>query len=605
MERDRAGPGPELAAGDTLPPFPGQGEPASAPRGCVMCSSLYLRFNGQLPCWDHVGEGHVLRTVTREGLESGRERDLFSFPELLHIRGSFAQGALPYPGDCERCALLGHLHGGLPADPERVRVLHVEPSFACHLSCPLCIPAKARRRLMPPPHSMDPALFEAFLGRLREDGVREVGVLLFEGRGDPLMNPALGRMVRAAKAAFPRTVTNVVTHGCYPFRPWLVTGGLDVLTLAVDGVRPESYARYRVGGDLGAALALMRSACEERRRERSPLRVVWRYILFEWNDGDDELREAARLAATIGAELRFLRTHSEGRSLRFADGASLSAALRRLGVDAAEQSTFELKSREGTTSSVDHVAAEHAAALLAAAREAFRRGDQRHAVDLLDQALARDPGIAPSRGAGTVRERLGQVLGEVLQAARAPSTLSGLAALCREGGDGDGSSRLLERYLQLAPGAADRGPIAAERHLKEAIAALRDDRTREAVVSVRTALRLDPGLVLPEEPVPLARLVACHLDTILQGGPAPSTLCALAFLCDRLLGDRASAAVLYSAYLRAGGDPPDREDVERRLRRLERGWTAGELAGAVWRRVAPRLGLARAGAAHAAERRSR
>jgi hypothetical protein len=338
------------------------------PRGCVMCGSLYLRFNGQLPCWDNVGEGHVLRTVTKSGLDAGTEESLFAFQDLLHIRRSFAAGELPYPEDCRRCAMLGHPNEEPEPYPTTLQVLHVEPSFYCHLSCPLCIPAAERHGRMPSPHNLDPALFEAFLRRLRADGVSAVKYLLFEGRGDALVNPAVGRMVSAAKDAFPGVLTNVVTHGSYPWKPWLASSGLDVLTLSVDGARPESYARYRVGGDLRMALALMRRACDEGRRARNPLRVVWRYILFEWNDGDDELAEAGILAAQLGAELCFMRTHSEGRSKRFPDEESLVAALRRLGIHVAAQSTFEIKTREGTASSFALVEAEHAAGLLSAAR---------------------------------------------------------------------------------------------------------------------------------------------------------------------------------------------------------------------------------------------
>lgn len=538
------------------------------PGGCVMCGSLYLRFNGQLPCWDHVGEGHVLRSVTREELESASGESLVAFPALLHIRSSFAAGLLPYPDDCRRCAMLGHLDDHVGASPATLRVLHVEPSFSCRLSCPLCIPAPERKRRMPPPHNLDPSLFEAFLRRLRADGVSAVRYLLFEGRGDPLMNPAVGRMVAAAKDAFPGVLTNVVSHGSYAWQPWLVSCGLDILTLSVDGARPGSYGRYRVGGDLDEALALMRRACGEGARARPPLRVVWRYILFEWNDGDDELAEAGALAASFGAEIRFLRTHSDGRSRRFPDEASLSSALRRLGLEGAGQSTFELKSREGTRSSLDLVEAEHVAALLAAARAACRRSDEASANVLVREALARDPGLrwegdAASAG-GLIRTRIDEISGSV----RFPSTASGLAAICRDEGDGGSAERLLDRYLALAPGAPDASRIVAERHLKRAMEAARRNDEDEAGLEVRRALERDPGLAIAPGARRPRDLVRTHLADILARGPAPSTLCALAHLSDRHLRDGASARVLYDAYLRVAGDAPNCSAVEDRVRRL-------------------------------------
>lgn len=559
-----------------------------------MCGSLYLRFNGQLPCWDHVGEGHVLRTVTREGLESGRERDLFAFPELLHIRTSFASGVLPFPGDCARCALRGHLDGGPSSCPEEVRVLHVEPSYHCHLSCPLCIPAAERRLRMPSPHTLDPALFEAFLHRLKEDGVSKIRVLLMEGRGDPLVHAGLGPMLRAAKAAFPGVLTHVVTHGCYPWKPWLVGGALDVLTLAVDGARRESYGRYRVGGDLDQALALMRRACEERGPARSRLRVVWRYILFEWNDTDEELREASRLASSFGAELRFLRTHSEGRSRRFPDAGSLAATLRRLGIDATIQSTFEIMSTEGVASPTDDVEAGQVAGLLGLARRAHRRGDERHTVELLAEGLAMDPGGIPAGDFETADRLLRASLPGILRGARWPSTVSGLASLCREWGDTEASTKLLERYLVLAPKAADRDAIDADRHLRRAISAFEEGEENLAAEELREALCLDPGLPVPRTGQSAAELVDRYLDEVLALGCASSTLCGLAHLCDRGLGDRRSARRLYSAYLRNAGEAPNRTAVEARLRQLERGGPLRSAAGRLWHRLAEPLRIGRA-----------
>ncbi len=31
---------------------------------CMMCTSLYVKANGDIPCWDDVGESHILRRFT-------------------------------------------------------------------------------------------------------------------------------------------------------------------------------------------------------------------------------------------------------------------------------------------------------------------------------------------------------------------------------------------------------------------------------------------------------------------------------------------------------------------------------------------------------------
>lgn len=100
-------------------------------------------------------------------------------------------------------------------------------------------------------------------------------------------------MVRLAKRYFPTTFTKVTSHGNFPFRPWMFDCDLDLLRLSVDGAFPDSYARYRVGGELEAALRLMRDLRDAGRRSANSLEVEWKYILFEWNDSGREIREVA------------------------------------------------------------------------------------------------------------------------------------------------------------------------------------------------------------------------------------------------------------------------------------------------------------------------
>jgi hypothetical protein len=54
---------------------------------------------------------------------------------------------------------------------------------------------------------------------------------------------------------------------------------------------------------------------------------VWQYILFEWNDGDEEIARARTLAAEAGARLSFVVTHTPGASRRYVDGSPATARL--------------------------------------------------------------------------------------------------------------------------------------------------------------------------------------------------------------------------------------------------------------------------------------
>ena len=417
-----------------------------------MCTSLYVKANGDIPCWDDVGESHTLRRLAPKTSDRAIE-PLFHSPELVHIRESLRIGAVPFPGLCERCAVLGH--GELPtaSKPTSIQVLHLEASYLCHLSCPQCIPAKLRPSLSAPPYNMSAAMLQSLMEQLLREGVTTVRTIHFEGRGDPLANPNLGELIRLSKQYFPNAIAMVTTHASYPYKSWLTTCGLDILRASIDGAFAASYEKYRIGGNLDRALCFLRTLRNERSRFKTPMKVIWKYILFEWNDSDEEMQHAASLATELDCDLHFALTHSPGRSKRFAEPALLQQHLRKLGVPASFELTYQLNPGSAGTA-IEGTAAEYAETLLKAAFECAQRSNTEGAVEHLIRALAHDPGLSlvEDHGKSTIRVYLKQIL----LSARFPLTLTWLAAISREWKDGESSLLLLRRYLELAPDAPDR-----------------------------------------------------------------------------------------------------------------------------------------------------
>ncbi len=113
----------------------------------------------------------------------------------------------------------------------------------------------------------------------------------------------------------------------------LVHSGIDEVTFSVDGATPDSYARYRQRGDFERALANMRAMTDEKRQsERDVPFINWRYILFTWNDSQEEMDTARTLAAEIGVDRLTweITDHPESAfSRRFAPGTTDHTAIRR------------------------------------------------------------------------------------------------------------------------------------------------------------------------------------------------------------------------------------------------------------------------------------
>lgn len=427
---------------------------SSSPRGCMMCHSLYISANGDIPCWDDVGESHILWQLDAADAPAQPSQALFHHPKLVHIRQSFIGRQVPFPGLCERCAVNG-CGSAHELRPKVMQVLHIEASYLCHLSCPQCIPARDRKRLKEPPYHMTAAVMERVLARLRTEGVTDLQFVHFEGRGDPLSNPQLKDLIRLCRQYFPRTCIGATTHGSYPFLKWIPESELDLLRFSVDGARAETYSKYRIGGSFDKAINFMAALKQARDHTKSKLQVEWKYILFEWNDSDDEIGTAFAMSRELGVRLHFCLTHSPGKSMRFPTTAALQDVLRRVAPGASCDSTFQLRTDEQKMIEASAVSAQCASSSIIAALDTLRQGQEPAALSSLREALRHDPGLVCQCEHVRARDLLTHHLDEILARATSPATLSGLAAVCREVGDDHSSGRLLWRYLEIAPHAPD------------------------------------------------------------------------------------------------------------------------------------------------------
>jgi pyruvate-formate lyase-activating enzyme len=92
---------------------------------------------------------------------------------------------------------------------------------------------------------------------------------------------------------------------------------LDWITFSVDGCDQESYRRYRIRGDFDVAFGnLVRF---HRRAAGTGIRVTWQYVVFRWNDSDDQFKRAIDLAERHGIQIHFDFAHTWGRSRRRPD----------------------------------------------------------------------------------------------------------------------------------------------------------------------------------------------------------------------------------------------------------------------------------------------
>ena len=261
--------------------------------------------------------------------------DIWRGPLATEIREDINTGGSPFCGDCplkepladEQPAPVRDLN--VPALPSR---LYIECTAACNISCfqACCAPetgiTRTRQAGMLDWNLFTRAIDEAGPGLVRVD---------FFNYGEAFLHKRAVEMCEYIKAKFPHIYLYTSTNGLALTEEKarrLVHSGIDEVTFSIDGASQETYARYRQRGKFDVALANLRAMADEKARSgRDIPQLNWRYILFNWNDSDDEMNRARQLAAEIGVDRLCweITDHPEDSfSRRFAKGNAAFESIR-------------------------------------------------------------------------------------------------------------------------------------------------------------------------------------------------------------------------------------------------------------------------------------
>jgi len=212
-----------------------------------------------------------------------------------------------------------------------VKMLQLEPVSYCNLRCPSCPVTThfpdpslgARRNQMLPLAVMLDII----------DQLPHLEHLLFYNFGEAFLHRDAVAFLREVKKRRPDVFiansTNGLTLTQSTIEAVATEALLDRPVFAIDGASEEAYRRYRVGGDLGKALRNLEAMvrCSVRAGTRDRMEIIWQYILFDWNDSDEELAKARELARAIGVPINFVLTHTPGASQRYLPGSAAYAGL--------------------------------------------------------------------------------------------------------------------------------------------------------------------------------------------------------------------------------------------------------------------------------------
>ena len=248
-------------------------------------------------CHDVDGSGHI-GDLNRESLA-----EILSGPTARRFRQELARGRLPIP-QCSRCC---DLHAGSKQESLRCVEQHSLPAFVqventsvCNLRCVSCPRTRIRRLRRKPTMSLDDVRHVA--EEINRTGITSVG---FVNLGEPFLSKNVCRELKIIREANPdlwiNTSTNAILIDSDEKREAALL--LDKILISLDGINQRMADKYQRGIDFEKAYGNMRSLVEYRdARGLSRPIIVWKYLLFSWNDRKDYLRQAIEMGRAAGVD---------------------------------------------------------------------------------------------------------------------------------------------------------------------------------------------------------------------------------------------------------------------------------------------------------------
>jgi MoaA/NifB/PqqE/SkfB family radical SAM enzyme len=174
--------------------------------------------------------------------------------------------------------------------------LFIDVTNICNLKCPLCptgMGAPGRPKGM-----MPLAMFKRVIDEM---GKYLISVDLFNW-GEPLLNKEIYEMV--AYAHKHHIVTSISTNLNYlpgNSAERLITSGLDILILSIDGASQEVYEKYRVGGNFSKVIDNITAFVKKKRQlgVDHPY-IYWQFLVMKHNE--HEIETAREMAAELGVD---------------------------------------------------------------------------------------------------------------------------------------------------------------------------------------------------------------------------------------------------------------------------------------------------------------
>jgi radical SAM protein with 4Fe4S-binding SPASM domain len=180
--------------------------------------------------------------------------------------------------------------------------ISLEPTTSCNLRCPEC--PSGLRAFSRPIGMLEPELNRSVIDQLK----KQLTYITYYFQGEPYLNKDFTDMVSYATQhnIYSATSTNahyLTDENCKK----TIESGLSRLIISIDGVKQESYGKYRIGGSLEKVIEGTKNIVKWKRemKSKTPF-IMWQFIVFGHNEG--EIEEIQQLAKEVGVDHLALKT---------------------------------------------------------------------------------------------------------------------------------------------------------------------------------------------------------------------------------------------------------------------------------------------------------
>jgi len=170
-------------------------------------------------------------------------------------------------------------------------ILTLEPTNTCNLRCPLCTTGSGE--MTRENGQMSLQTYKNILDKLGAD----IFFLLLYHQGEPYINRQFLEFVRLAKEKNIYCTTSTNAHFITDeMIHKTIDSGLDSMIVSLDGVTQETYAKYRVKGNIDKVIPTLRRFMEikKERRSKTPL-IALQFLVMKHNEHElPAIRKLAR-----------------------------------------------------------------------------------------------------------------------------------------------------------------------------------------------------------------------------------------------------------------------------------------------------------------------